>query len=134
MAPRETSSRPHNHDANKKPRIHRSNDGDSKTTKKNRTHHSIAALQQPKLAQSNSSGLSINDLKRRIRDVKRLLSRANLSPEARIIQERALKGYEKDLKDEQDRRQRSEMIKKYHFVRFLGKLKWSSWFCAAAGG
>lgn len=121
MAPKEKSSRFHPYDANKKPRIHRSNDSDNTTTKKLQSHSSIAALQQPKLAQHNSSGLSVNDLKRRIRDVKRLLSRANLSPEARIIQERALKGYEKDLKDEQDRRQRSEMIKKYHFVRFLGK-------------
>lgn len=69
-----------------------------------------------------SSGLSINDLKRRIRDVKRLLGHADLSPEARIVQERALAGYEKDLKDETERRQRSEMIKRYHFVRFLGKL------------
>jgi hypothetical protein len=69
-----------------------------------------------------ASGLSINDLKRRIRDVKRLLGRhADLSPEARIVQERALAGYEKDLKDETERRQRSEMIKRYHFVRFLGK-------------
>ncbi|CRG85731.1 rRNA-processing protein efg1 [Talaromyces islandicus] len=68
-----------------------------------------------------SSGLSINDLKRRIRGVKRLLGHADLSPEARIVQERALAGYEKDLKDETERRQRSEMIKRYHFVRFLDR-------------
>jgi hypothetical protein len=73
-------------------------------------------------SRESTSGLSINDLKRRIRDVKRLLGRhADLSPEARIVQERALAGYEKDLKDETERRQRSEMIKRYHFVRFLGK-------------
>lgn len=83
----------------------------------------------PRELASGSGGLSINDLKRRIRDVKRLLNNnnsrsnrhADLSPEARIVQERALAGYEKDLKDETERRQRSEMIKRYHFVRFLGR-------------
>lgn len=66
-------------------------------------------------------GLSVNELKRRIRDVKRLLNRADLPADARIVQERALAGYEKDLKEEVERRHRSEMIKKYHFVRFLGE-------------
>lgn len=63
---------------------------------------------------------SINELKRRIRDVKRLLNRDDLPADVRIIQERALSGYEKDLEDEMQRRDRSQMIKKYHFVRFLG--------------
>lgn len=64
--------------------------------------------------------VSVNDLKRRIRDSKRLLSKAGLAADKRIIQERALKGYEKELGDEEKRRERSRMIKKYHFVRFLG--------------
>lgn len=63
---------------------------------------------------------SVNELKRRIRDVKRLLTRGDLPPAARIVQERALAGYEKDLEDETQKRSRSQMIKKYHFVRFLG--------------
>ncbi|KAL4950084.1 hypothetical protein BDW69DRAFT_172908 [Aspergillus filifer] len=63
---------------------------------------------------------SINDLKRRIRDSKRLLNKPDLPADKRIIQERALKGYEKELADEEKRRDRSRMIKKYHFVRFLG--------------
>ena len=63
---------------------------------------------------------SVNELKRRIRDVKRLLNREDLPADVRIIQERALSGYEKDLEDEMQRRDRSQMIKKYHFVRFLG--------------
>lgn len=63
---------------------------------------------------------SVNELKRRIRDVKRLLNRVDLPADARIVQERALAGYEKDLAEETARRKRSEMIKKYHFVRFLG--------------
>lgn len=63
---------------------------------------------------------SINDLKKRIRDVKRLLNKKDLSADARILQERALAGYEQDLVDETERRERSSIITKYHFVRFLG--------------
>jgi hypothetical protein len=69
---------------------------------------------------------SINDLKKRIRDVKRLLNKVDLPADARILQERALSGYEQDLADETARRERSQMIKKYHFVRFLGMLKTTS--------
>lgn len=64
--------------------------------------------------------VSVNELKKRIRDVKRLLDRVDLPADARIVQERALAGYQKDLEEEMTRRKRSEMIKKYHFVRFLG--------------
>ncbi|BCR85324.1 Efg1 domain-containing protein [Aspergillus chevalieri] len=64
---------------------------------------------------------SVNELKRRIRAVKRLLEKVDLSADARIVQERALSGYEKDLEDEMQRRERSQMIKKYHFVRFLDR-------------
>ncbi|KAA8647280.1 hypothetical protein EYZ11_011137 [Aspergillus tanneri] len=64
---------------------------------------------------------SVNELKKRIRDVKRLLNRVDLPADARIVQERALTGYEKDLEEEMNRRDRSKMIKKYHFVRFLDR-------------
>lgn len=63
--------------------------------------------------------VSVNELKRRIRDVKRLLNKKDLPADVRVVQERALAGYQKDLEDELARRKRSEMIKKYHFVRFL---------------
>lgn len=63
---------------------------------------------------------SVNELKNRIRGVKRLLNK-DLPADARIVQERALAGYEQDLADELARRERSNMIKKYHFVRFLGE-------------
>jgi hypothetical protein len=63
---------------------------------------------------------SINELKSRIRGVKRLLNK-DLPADARIVQERALAGYEQDLAEETARRERSNMIKKYHFVRFLGE-------------
>ncbi|KAL6236560.1 hypothetical protein BDW75DRAFT_206338 [Aspergillus navahoensis] len=64
---------------------------------------------------------SVNELKRRIRDVKRLLAKPDLSADKRVIQERALAGYEKELAGEERRRERSRMIKKYHFVRFLDR-------------
>ncbi|KAJ5947816.1 hypothetical protein N7466_000831 [Penicillium verhagenii] len=64
---------------------------------------------------------SVNDLKRRIRDVKRLLNKGKLPADARVVQERALAGYEQDLADETTRRDRSHLIKKYHFVRFLDR-------------
>ncbi|EPS30285.1 hypothetical protein PDE_05236 [Penicillium oxalicum 114-2] len=63
---------------------------------------------------------SVNELKNRIRGVKRLLNK-DLPADARIVQERALAGYEQDLADELARRERSNMIKKYHFVRFLDR-------------
>ncbi|KAF7715562.1 Uncharacterized protein PECH_000449 [Penicillium ucsense] len=63
---------------------------------------------------------SVNELKSRIRGVKRLLNK-DLPADARIVQERALAGYEQDLADELARRERSNMIKKYHFVRFLDR-------------
>lgn len=65
---------------------------------------------------------SVNELKRRIRDVKRLLNKKDLPADARVVQERALAGYEEDLAEETARRERSQMISKYHFVRFLGML------------
>lgn len=65
---------------------------------------------------------SVNELKRRIRDVKRLLNKKDLPADVRVLQERALAGYEQDLEEELARRERSQMIKKYHFVRFLGVL------------
>lgn len=65
---------------------------------------------------------SVNELKKRIRDVKRLLNRVDLPADLRVVQERALSGYENDLEEETNRRKRSDMIKRYHFVRFLGML------------
>lgn len=63
---------------------------------------------------------SVNELKKQIRNARRLLARDDLPADSRIVQERALAGSEKELEEETRRRQRSEMIGKYHFVRFLG--------------
>ncbi|KAJ5888235.1 rRNA-processing protein efg1 [Penicillium taxi] len=64
---------------------------------------------------------SVNDLKKRIRDVTRLLAKGKLPADARVVQERALEGYQRDLAEETARRERSQKIKKYHFVRFLDR-------------
>ena len=85
---------------------------------------------KPKHSQSQSGETttdhpSINDLKRYIRNAKRVLSKTDLPADARIVQERALAGYEGELAEESRRRQRSEMIRRYHFVRFLGAHKFS---------
>ena len=64
---------------------------------------------------------SANELKTKIRDIKRLLSYAESLPaDVRIEKERALVGYQRDLEIVEARRRRAAMIKKYHFVRFLG--------------
>lgn len=134
MAPKDSSTRYHPYDPNKKPRIHRttpsSNPNYNYARKQKKPPNSNDTTTITSSSQKSTTGLSVNDLKRRIRDVKRLLGHANLSPEARIVQERALAGYEKDLKEEQERRKRSEMIKKYHFVRFLGEFSFFFFFPA----
>ena len=65
---------------------------------------------------------SANELKTKIRDIKRLLSYAESLPaDVRVEKERALVGYQSDLEMIEARRSRAAMIKRYHFVRFLGK-------------
>ncbi|PKX98202.1 Efg1 domain-containing protein [Aspergillus novofumigatus IBT 16806] len=98
---------------------------DSTTTSKRKYHEGSEDSQPAKKKKIHPpkhehNHPSVNELKKRIRDVKRLLNRVDLPADARIVQERALAGYEKDLEDELARRHRSQMIKKYHFVRFLG--------------
>ncbi|KAL5361970.1 rRNA-processing protein efg1 [Aspergillus floccosus] len=82
-------------------------------------HH--AYRKKVKLPKKENPYPSINELKKRIRDAKRLLNRVDLPADARVVQERALAGYENDLEEEMQRRHRSAMIKKYHFVRFLDR-------------
>lgn len=108
----DTSSRPYR-DRSDPPKRKYHRDGDAE-----HQHHSRKKLQLPK---KDHKYPSVNELKKRIRDAKRLLNKSDLPVEARIVQERALKGYEQDLEDETKRRDRSAMIKKYHFVRFLGE-------------
>jgi hypothetical protein len=97
-------------------------DFDSKGSKGNASKPKVTRKFKDKFAPKPEKEYpSINDLKKRIRDVKRLLNKVDLSADARILQERALAGYEQDLADETTRRERSSLIKKYHFVRFLDR-------------
>jgi hypothetical protein len=80
---------------------------------------------QPRRHNSNNApekqGLSVNELKSKIRSTKRLLERGHdLPADVRVEKERALQGYERELEDIAAKKRRAVMIQKYHFVRFLG--------------
>ncbi|KMP08195.1 hypothetical protein CIHG_07585 [Coccidioides immitis H538.4] len=66
-------------------------------------------------------GPSVNELKTRIRDVKRLLAKRidDLPADVRVAKERELAECQRDLEKAEVKKQRSKMIQKYHFVRFL---------------
>lgn len=66
---------------------------------------------------------SVNAVKKRIRDVTRLLSRSeDLPADVRLDNERALAAYQQELAAADEEKIRQKMIKKYHMVRFFGKL------------
>lgn len=69
-------------------------------------------------------GPSVNELKTKIRDIKRLFAKKleDLPADVRVTKERELTGYQRDLEKAELKRHRSKMIQKYHFVRFLGML------------
>lgn len=105
--------------------------GVSSTTNKMKRKHQDPATNPPKkkphtasqpgnTARQEPPHPSINDLKKQIRNAKRLLARDDLPADTRIVQERALAEYEKELGEETRRRERRDMIGRYHFVRFLG--------------
>jgi hypothetical protein len=65
---------------------------------------------------------SVNPLKKKIRDITRLLERSeDLPPGVRIEHERALASYKQDLVAADVEKRRQKMIKKYHMVRFFGR-------------
>lgn len=67
---------------------------------------------------------SVNAVKKRIRDVTRLLSRSeDLPADVRLENERALAAYQQELNAADEEKTRQRMIKKYHMVRFFGKLQ-----------
>jgi hypothetical protein len=81
---------------------------------------------QPRRDNNNTApgkqGLSVNELKSKVRSTKRLLERGHdLPADVRVEKERALQGYERELEDILAKKRRSVMIQKYHFVRFLGR-------------
>ncbi|KAI4138307.1 MAG: hypothetical protein LQ341_004732 [Variospora aurantia] len=76
------------------------------------------------LYSTRSSSASVNALKSKIRDVRRVLEHArNLPLEVRIEKERALAGYRQDLEEAEHEKERQRMIKRYHMVRFFERQK-----------
>ncbi|KZF22217.1 hypothetical protein L228DRAFT_283385 [Xylona heveae TC161] len=68
--------------------------------------------------------VSVNGLKKKIRDVSRLLERSeNLRADIRIEYERALAASKHELATAEADRRRQKMIKKYHMVRFFERQK-----------
>jgi hypothetical protein len=64
---------------------------------------------------------SVNAIKKRMRDVRRRLERADgLPANVRDEDERALAAYEQELAEADAEKMRQKMIKKYHMVRFFG--------------
>ncbi|KAI4169222.1 MAG: hypothetical protein LQ348_007319 [Seirophora lacunosa] len=73
---------------------------------------------------TQSSSVSVNALKSKIRDVNRVLEHAQRLPlEVRIEKERALAGYRQDLEKAQHEKEKQRMIKRYHMVRFFERQK-----------
>lgn len=67
------------------------------------------------------SETSVNPLKKRQRDLTRLLAHTdNLPADVKIGYERELASCRHDLEIAQGRLYRNQMIKKYHMVRFFG--------------
>ncbi|RAL07500.1 Efg1 domain-containing protein [Aspergillus homomorphus CBS 101889] len=99
-------------------RKHEDDNLDEASTTHSHSHHNRRPHKKI-LLKDNPDFTSVNHLKKRIRDAKRLLAKPDLPADVRVTQERALMGYERDLEEEVKSRERSKMIKKYHFIRFL---------------
>lgn len=68
-------------------------------------------------------GAGAAKLKKRIRDIERLLKKDNLKADIRIGNERALKGLKIELETTQMNLKAKTLAKKYHMVRFFEKKK-----------
>src|SRR5450432_568083 len=72
---------------------------------------------------------SVNAIKKHMRDVtRRLESLENLPANVRVDDERALAAYQLELAAAEEEKIRQKMIKRYHMVRFFGKLCFHSGF------
>ena len=78
---------------------------------------------EPPIYKKQAHTSSVNAVKKRIRDVTRRLERAqDLPANVRVEDERALVAYQQELAAAEAEKQRQKMIKKYHMVRFFGRL------------
>lgn len=77
----------------------------------------------PAVPRKQAHDSSVNAIKKRIRDVRRRLERAKDVPaNIRVEDERALAAFQLELAAAEEEGVRQKMIKKYHMVRFVGKL------------
>lgn len=85
----------------------------------------------PKITNKRTNGVAVDGalgagaskLKKKIRDIQRLLKRQNLPADVRIENERALKALNVELADVQQNLKQKTIAKKYHMVRFFEKKK-----------
>jgi len=78
-----------------------------------------------KTAHVQKAGTSVSSLKKKVRDIERLLSRPNstLLADARVENERALEAFKHELSIAMQSRTEQKMAKKYHMVRFFERQK-----------
>lgn len=70
---------------------------------------------------SAPSGQSLNEVKKRARDIQRRFAKAdNMPADIQRNLERELAHCKRQIEDMEHKKQRSEMIGKYHHVRFFG--------------
>ncbi len=78
---------------------------------------------EPPTYKKQQHASSVNAIKKRIRDVSRKLERSeDLPANIRIEDERALAAFRQELEEAEGQKLRNKMIKKYHMVRFFGRI------------
>lgn len=81
-------------------------------------------FEPPKQIKPQAHASSVNTIKKRMRDVRRRLERAeDLPANVREEDERALAKFEQELAAAESEKAKQKMIKKYHMVRFFGAHK-----------
>lgn len=77
---------------------------------------------KPKIKQQSSKEETIGWVKKRARDIERILQRDSSTRPANVQNdlERELAAHRSRIADEKDRKLRGKMISKYHMVRFFG--------------
>ena len=83
--------------------------------------HPFKRQRSNNLGSPSTKSASVNQLKSKIRDLTRALEHSEHLPAGvRIEKERALAGYKQDVEEIRKDKQKNELIKKYHMVRFFG--------------
>ena len=65
--------------------------------------------------------IAVNPIKNRIRDLRRQLQNVDIAANVRVGHERELANMEQELMKAEIEKEKNEMIKKYHMVRFFGE-------------